>query len=319
MLVSVIIPCFNVEQFIEKCINSVLMQTYPNVEIICVDNNSTDNTLKILKDFEEKFPNRITVLQEFKKGAPAARNKGLSIAKGDWIQFLDADDELMPNKILNQVNFIVNNPTTEVILSPSLRNLLGNRQVLIEVVDNIWLGLIITRAGCTCSNLYKKTSLLTINGWDETRESSQEAWLLFSLLKQKCVVLSLNKAETITNERGTDSISNSNRIDNWERYIILREDIWKFLKSTNMLTLQIETSLRQTIFDSIRFVYKIDKKKSILLHKQFVENNFKPIVSQVTTKSYITMYNLVGFYKAEKIKSIISRHVKRLPQFFIIF
>ena len=307
MKVSVIIPCYNVEQYVTRCINSALEQIYQDIEIICVDNNSTDNTLQILKEFEEKFPNKITVLQELIKGAPAARNKGLSIAKGEWIQFLDADDELMPSKILNQVNYINTNPTIEVIISPFIKNFISNKKLYIETLENIWKGLIVSRAGCTCSNLYKKNVLLKILGWDETQKSSQEAWLLFSLLKHKSKISVFNEAETIVNERMVGSISYNNRVTNWERYIILRNEIWIFLKSTNTLNPEMEAVLNQTIFDSVRFVFKIDPKKSVNLYEKFVKNKFIPVTSEITTKNYLVLYNLIGFFMTEKIRTIITR------------
>ena len=75
-LVSIIIPAYNVQDYIEECINSALNQTYPNIEIIVVDNNSTDQTLEIVKDFKRRHPDLITILLEKKQGASNARNKG---------------------------------------------------------------------------------------------------------------------------------------------------------------------------------------------------------------------------------------------------
>ena len=108
MLVSVVIPCFNVEHFITECIESVVSQTHQELEIICVDNNSTDNTWETFLELKNKYPN-IFLVQEMKKGANAARNKGLDIAKGEWIQFLDADDLYLPTKLEEQVKYIENN------------------------------------------------------------------------------------------------------------------------------------------------------------------------------------------------------------------
>ena len=92
-MISVIIPCFNSEEYITRAIESILKQSYTNYEIILVNNNSTDNTYNILQEYAKKKAGLVNVFNEYKKGAPAARNKGLSEAKGEWIQFLDADDE----------------------------------------------------------------------------------------------------------------------------------------------------------------------------------------------------------------------------------
>ena len=126
------------------------------------------------------------------------------------------------------------------------------------------------------------------------------------MLKKKNNILIFGKAETIVNERVIGSISYSNRVDNWERYILLRTEIRAFLMSTDQLNSEIEIAIKQTIFDSIRFVFKIDMKKAIYLHNKFVKRKFKPVISGATSKNYLFLYNLIGFNMTEKIKSIIS-------------
>ncbi len=100
-LVSVIIPLYNAEQYISDSINSALAQTCPNIEIIVVDDGSTDNGYEAAKKLESK---KVRVLQQVNKGASAARNYGLKHAKGKYIQFLDADDLLNAEKIEDQIN-----------------------------------------------------------------------------------------------------------------------------------------------------------------------------------------------------------------------
>ena len=89
--VSVIIPVYNVEQYLRECLNSVIKQTLKEIEIICVDDGSTDNSLDILKEYAEK-DHRITIITQKNLHAGVARNAGLSIAKGEYLSFLDSDD-----------------------------------------------------------------------------------------------------------------------------------------------------------------------------------------------------------------------------------
>ena len=89
--VSVIIPCYNSEEFVSECLDSVVNQTLTDIEIICVDDGSTDDTYAILNEYA-KTDNRITVLQQINRGAGLARNKGLNIATGEYLAFLDSDD-----------------------------------------------------------------------------------------------------------------------------------------------------------------------------------------------------------------------------------
>jgi glycosyltransferase involved in cell wall biosynthesis len=99
-LVSIIIPAYNAEVFISECIQSIINQTYRNIEIIVINDGSTDGTLEVINSFIE--PRLILVNQE-NKGCSAAKNQGLRIAKGDFIQYLDADDYLSLDKIEKQV------------------------------------------------------------------------------------------------------------------------------------------------------------------------------------------------------------------------
>ena len=99
-LVSILIPAYNAAPWIEETLTSAISQTYPNKEIIVVDDGSSDNTLEIARAFSSKAVNVIT---QPNKGAAAARNTALRAAQGSYVQFLDADDLLDPNKIAAQL------------------------------------------------------------------------------------------------------------------------------------------------------------------------------------------------------------------------
>ena len=89
--VSIIIPCYNVQEYIEECISSVIKQTFKNIEIILINDGSSDLTFNILQAFGE-IDKRIILINQENKGVSNARNKGLEIAKGKYITFLDSDD-----------------------------------------------------------------------------------------------------------------------------------------------------------------------------------------------------------------------------------
>lgn len=91
-LVSIIIPVYNTENYLKECLNSIFNQTYKNIEIICVNDGSTDNSLKILKEFESKYNNITIINLEQNQGVSNARNEALSIVKGDYVCFVDSDD-----------------------------------------------------------------------------------------------------------------------------------------------------------------------------------------------------------------------------------
>ena len=98
MFISLIIPVYNVEQYLQDCLNSVVAQTNLDYEVICVDDGSTDGSLTILKEFQNRY-NQITVITQQNKGLSGARNAGILAAKGDYLFFLDSDDWIEPNML----------------------------------------------------------------------------------------------------------------------------------------------------------------------------------------------------------------------------
>ncbi|QNN43024.1 glycosyltransferase family 2 protein [Pedobacter roseus] len=113
-LVSIIIPAYNAAKHIAETIQSAISQSWANKEVIVIDDGSTDETLDIIKSFDNQV---IKVFQQANKGAAATRNKGLLEAKGDFIQFLDADDILSTDKIEKQVLAIANHTNTLAVCS----------------------------------------------------------------------------------------------------------------------------------------------------------------------------------------------------------
>lgn len=96
--VSVIIPVYNAAPYLHQCLDSVVRQTLWDIEIICVDDGSTDSSLEILREYEAQDP-RIQVLTQANVNAGAARNRGLDLAKGEYLSFLDADDFFEPEML----------------------------------------------------------------------------------------------------------------------------------------------------------------------------------------------------------------------------
>lgn len=90
-MISIIVPVYNSELYLKKCLDSIISQTYENIEIICIDDNSSDDSLKILQEYEKK-DHRIKVMQKANEGVSLARNAGLDVAQGDYILFVDSDD-----------------------------------------------------------------------------------------------------------------------------------------------------------------------------------------------------------------------------------
>ena len=102
--VSVIVPVYNAEKYLEKCVNSIVNQTYKNLEIILINDGSKDNSLALCKKFNADA--RVVVIDQENRGAAGARNSGISVATGDYISFVDADDWVENSFIEKLVNLI---------------------------------------------------------------------------------------------------------------------------------------------------------------------------------------------------------------------
>ena len=175
-LVSVIIPLYNAEKYIAETIQNVLNQTYQPIEVIIVDDGSTDTSLSVAKSFESE---NVKVFSQTNKGASPARNYGLREAKGEFIQFLDADDLLSDKKIEEQVLILKNNKE-KVSVCPIFHFFEGDN-LSDAVVDKDWYHgsfdnpvkfLIQLYGGCEAEG-----SMITIHSWLTSRYLIDKAGL----------------------------------------------------------------------------------------------------------------------------------------------
>ena len=142
MKVSVIIPLYNMQEYILDCLNSVENQKYREIEVICVNDGSTDESQKILEEFVLSSKLEIKLIYQDNLGAPNARNNALKYCKGDYIQFLDADDILLPMKIHNQIKLAKKNNFPDLIVgsykSIDLENNLISKPLIIRLLITIY-------------------------------------------------------------------------------------------------------------------------------------------------------------------------------------
>jgi glycosyltransferase involved in cell wall biosynthesis len=137
-LVSILIPAYNAEEWISEAIQSAIAQTWQRIEIILVDDGSTDRTLAVARQFEK---DGIQVVTQENQGAAAARNKAFSLCDGDYIQWLDADDLLAPDKIANQMKVLNQNINRRTLLSAAWGRFTYSRHRAQIRPDALWCDL----------------------------------------------------------------------------------------------------------------------------------------------------------------------------------
>ncbi len=303
MLVSIIIPAYNVEEYIEECIHSTLSQTFDDKEIIIVDNGSSDSTLEKVQELKKIYP-EIIIAEEKQKGAPFARNKGVKIAKGEWIQFLDADDLLLHNKIEHQISLVEQNPNFPFISASSFFQNAKGERIEKQPLEDVWKGLFITRLGITSANLFRKSSLMSIGLWDTSLKSSQEYNLMFRLIKEFGNPAFDLVPLTVVRERHSGQISQRNPKEKWEQYLQLRIEIINYLKERKPDYYKANQDFfHQELFSVLRTIYPINKQIAYQTFIQYLGSGFKPKESNTSSKLYCTLFNLFGFRLTELIKS----------------
>lgn len=95
--ISIVVPCFKVEKFLPKCLDSLIRQTFTEIEVICVNDGSPDGCIDILRDYESCYPEIIKVIDKQNEGVLKARNDGIALARGEYVGFVDGDDFVEPN------------------------------------------------------------------------------------------------------------------------------------------------------------------------------------------------------------------------------
>jgi glycosyltransferase involved in cell wall biosynthesis len=185
--VSVIIPTRNRYSFVPRAIQSVLNQTYQDFEVLVVDDASDDHTEEIVKGFSDE---RITYIHhEVKRGGSAARNTGIKLSKGEFIAFLDDDDQWLPEKLQCQMHLFSNSPTVVgAIYTGVLKCSTSKDQVLKEIIPTkrgmIFRELLFSNCIATTSTILIKRECFEKVGLFDEKLSSCQDWDMWIRLSQ---------------------------------------------------------------------------------------------------------------------------------------
>jgi len=180
--ISVVIPAYNSQRFISRAIQSVVDQDYPNIEILCVDDGSTDDTKKVVT---ENFPS-VIYLHQKNSGPAAARNLGIRRSTGDYIAFLDSDDTWLPDKLSSQMKLVFADPGVKIVHANIKLDING------VVTDNIYPtdhqagkifdNLLLQDGSVVCSTLLvKKECIDKVGMFDEELRSSEDVHFFLRL------------------------------------------------------------------------------------------------------------------------------------------
>jgi glycosyltransferase involved in cell wall biosynthesis len=307
--ISVVIPCFNVENYIAENLDSVLNQSVLPVEIICVDDGSRDKTISIIESYMEKYPGKIILLKnEGNKGAPYSRNRGMEHSTGEYIQFLDADDILYNMKFAHQQDLILNAAFRPDILVGSFTKKFldgSEKEYINEDVDK-WVALIDNRIGVTSANLFKKEKVKEVGGWTEFLKSSQEYDLMFRMMQAGATVLFDTVKVNYNRERPSGSITKSNPKEKWKRYINLRVRIYEHLAASGKLNQDREDAFIINMLNAVRILYRFDKKEALNYYRTYMRGKRLPPDAPYINSIYRLLYRFFGLDIAQKITMFVK-------------
>lgn len=267
--ISVIIPTYNRGWIIKEAIDSVLTQNYPDFELIVVDDGSTDDTQNILAEYKS----RIRILQQDNKGVSAARNYGIDKAGGDYIAFLDSDDIWLQNKIITQVNFFKQDPSSLICQTEEIWVRNGKR-VNPKKYHKKYSGIIFEKTLPRClvspsAVMIKKSLIKEVGGFDETLPACEDydLWLRISCRYP----VHLIPAPLIIKRGGhSDQLSANPGLDKY-RIIALQ----KILETGSLTRAQYQAAfeiLKQKCSVYAGGCLKRGKKKEAALYQQLAKN-----------------------------------------------
>lgn len=281
-LVTVFIPAYNAEMYISECLNSIVNQTYKNLEILIIDDGSTDDTVKIIETFNDR---RIKLIKNnYNRGLPYTRNLGLKESSGDYIAIMDADDISNVNRIEKQVRAMDTNENIDVLISQA--RVFGGKfkRLWKPPVDSelIKISLLFGNRICNSTAIIRKSSLTKFNiKYNEECFVAQdyEMW---------CQISKVGNIDT-TNEPlvdyrfGHENITKKSK-DNKDRYIKRRNVLDKIhnnLLDFYKFNLTDEEKITYNTFFDDNPINKINKENIIgikLILNKILHNNINNLV-----------------------------------------
>jgi hypothetical protein len=303
MKVTIGIPVFNCEAWIATAIQSALDQTWPEKEVIVVDDGSTDRSASICRS----FGSQITFVQQPNQGGNAARNAICRLSSSPWIQFLDADDYLKADKIRSQIEGISDLADTDVLCSATIYQHWANDRVTRETVTPLeqecdWFALWLTwsmpqTGGC----LWRKKAIEKIGGWNEQVRCNQEYELYFRAFKDHLRFRTAGDALAVYRLWSEDTVCRRDKKEVVFGITHLIQEFLRWLKEQGKLTAQYQNLAARSCFALARTLalkdlrvatdyYEARKKEGLIL----------PVGASAPT-AYRLALKVLGFQTAERI------------------
>ena len=306
MLVSILIPCYNAERWVAHAIESALAQTWPDKEVIVVNDGSTDGSLDVIRKFDgqiqwETGPNR---------GGNVARNCLLELAQGEWLQYLDADDYLLPEKIANQMEFLQSQGEIDVVFSPvtlEYQTESGTRREVSTIPrpHDPWILLARWYLRQTGGPLWRKQALLDVGGWKVDQPCCQEHELCLRLLMAGKRFAYCSDEGAIYRQFGNGTVSTRDISKVHEQRLDIEKKAEEFLREQGELTTDRLRAINDARFEVARLVRVYDTRRAQEINATIKSSDpdFIPR-GHAARLHYQVAYRTLGFGVAERIAEL---------------
>jgi GT2 family glycosyltransferase len=313
MLVSILIPCYNAERWIQQCIESALAQTWTEKEVIVVDDGSTDNSLGIIQGFQDRIrfetgPNR---------GGNAARNRLLELSRGEWVQYLDADDYLLPDKIERQTACAT--PDADIVFGPILVEELLPEPVLqgpfhLSDTPDPWVLWAQWRLPQTGAALWNRKMLTEIGGWAPDLPCCQEHELYLRALSAGKRFVYCDQSGAVYRYWSTQTVSRRDKSLVNQQRLRLLDSAEKQLRSVGELSPARLQAINATRFRIARYQWPTDHEAATVVMQQVMDSQpeFQPDASSGASFWYRIVYQVAGFRNAERIAATVRPFRQRV-------
>ncbi|MFN0076461.1 MAG: glycosyltransferase family 2 protein [Prosthecobacter sp.] len=301
-------PCCNAERWIGQCIESALAQTWAEKEVVVVDDGSTDGSLAIILSFDD----RIRFETGPNCGGNAARNRLLELSRGDWLQYLDADDYLKPDKIEKQMRFIETNPETDVVFSRVIQEthheggeVRQGVSLMLEPLDP-WCLLVRWDLPQTGALLWRRTAIVSAGAWKVDQPCCQEHELYLRALKAGHRFAYCTDYGAVYRQWSTGSVCTKNPSEVHRRRLEIIGDAEGFLREQKELTPPRLWAISHARLEVARQVWRYDTALAVeidhTIHRS--QPDFEPGGQGRRISygaGYRLGYRLLGFKAAEKL------------------
>lgn len=297
------IPCYNSAGTVASAVASAVAEK-PS-EIICVDDGSVDGTVDVLRSLSDAHPELVTVRRNQENGgAPRARNTGLSEVKGAYVQFLDADDRLLPGKLDRQVA-LVERHTADLVVGTALEERATGGTMVREIGGrNIWSDIARHRAGITSANLFRTASVRDVGGWDEGLICSQEYDLMFRMARA-------GARAVYDQEEGAFIGYHEGSVGKHPRAFLLNMDLRSRLLAYDEEHAVLSDDERQDVLDClfrwIRARFRGHPEEAEQAFSTLIPPGYIPRSGGNTSRLFVWAYRVVGWRRAEQLRGLISR------------